>query len=80
MVAIEPISAFSPKDVGGIGAESSRRLPRAVVVGRNPAGLEEKVSGIVLIELNTLLDLGKKRGGGVMQSNLTLTRRCQTSG
>ena len=42
MLAIEPISAFSPKDVGGIGAESSRRLPRAVVVGRNPAGLEEK--------------------------------------
>ena len=79
MLAIEPISDFSPTDVGGIGAESSRRLPRSVVVGRNPAGLEEKVSGIVLIELNTLLDLGK-RGVGVMQSKLTLTRRCQTSG
>ena len=60
LLAIEPVSALSPKDVAGIGAEPWRQLRNAVVEGRNPAGLEEKVSEMVLIALTTLLDPAKE--------------------
>ena len=58
--AIEPVSALSPKDVAGIAAEPWRQLRNAVVDGRNPAGLEEKVIQTVVITLNALLDPAKQ--------------------
>ena len=57
--AIEPVSALSPKDVAGIGAEPWRQLRNAVIDGRNTEGLEEKVIETVVITLNALLDPAK---------------------
>ena len=58
-VELEPVTALSPKDVAGIGAQPWRELLNAGDSGRITADVERMLAEVVAVALNAEAQLGK---------------------